>query len=334
MTTGLERLRDKGPLTKVRVVGEVTQADGAEVSLEAGTEVGLVAGTEVDLATGAKVALVDAAGADLKTVDEKLRVSSMPYTYDITEGNVVNHEALCIKANVAGAGTSWTDMWGVAPATTTAPIINAAIAMELVSSSAQDAVGGTGLYEIEVHYLDTSGVEQSTTIQLAGATPVAMPENVLHVNTIHGITQGSGATAPYAAAGNIDIQTSGGGTVYARIRTGGTTTSRFVFRVPSNRTGFMTDFAIFVQALSNNSSARCRLVANQDPESGDILPQGMWITYYETGGGSGGVVSAHTPAIPQKFNAGAVIKCQAQRYTGSGNADCVITACGWLENGS
>ncbi|MDX1352826.1 MAG: hypothetical protein R3254_07430 [Thiomicrorhabdus sp.] len=44
--------------------------------------------------------------------------------------------------------------------------------VSFVSTSAQDAVGGTGASEIEVHYLDANLLDQSVTITLTGQTPV------------------------------------------------------------------------------------------------------------------------------------------------------------------
>ena len=72
----------------------------------------------------------------IKQVDNKQRVSSMPYTFDIVEGNVPNHFPLEILGNNDDVDNTRVDLWEIGG---TYIFPDVAMQMEVVSSSAADA---------------------------------------------------------------------------------------------------------------------------------------------------------------------------------------------------
>lgn len=266
----------------------------------------------------------------IKHIQNKPRFSSMPYSFDISEGNVTDHIPLHVEGEVLGVSTTYGDMWGASPGTLVCPVLSAAVAMEAIGG-AQDNPAGTGVSKIDIHYLDTNGDAQDHELTLNGAAAVALPENVLHINDVHITEGGAGSGDPVVASANIDIRGTGGGTVYARIPSGTVRAPRFVFRVPRAYTGYWVDLVPSVIALANNSDAQLRVVANMNLNDLSVLPVGVWIPLLTISGGAAGSTFGHSQSFPFKFPAGVIIKGQAKRGSGSGLANGHLTGSGWIE---
>lgn len=105
--------------------------------------------------------------------------------------------------------TNGEDIWqGVA---STIPIPNQTTGdlMTIVSTSASDGVGGTGVRAVMVHYLDVNWAEATTTVTMNGTTPVNIPAiYIMHVQDIHGTVVGSNGSA----VGTIRIYRTGDAT--------------------------------------------------------------------------------------------------------------------------
>lgn len=264
------------------------------------------------------------------TTDELRRINRS-YTQAISEGDISGHYPLRLSASLAAVGTSWTDFWGGAPTIAECPVLDTAISMEIVSTSIEDVSIGTGIYKVRLSYLDSLGALKSAVLSLTGTVPVALPEDVLHINKLYIVEAGSGATAPYATAGTITIQATGGGTVYASLPAGTTSEVRMVVRVPAGNTIYISSIVGFGIALANNSDMQVRLVANIDEYDGSTLPLGTWITLWQSGAASGGGQLDVNFAMPYKLPAGTVIKLQARRLSGSGLANASAGIYGWRE---
>lgn len=130
------------------------------------------------------------------------------------------------------------------PATPSIPIIApAGVQLSFVSTSVNDAAGGTGIRSIHVHYLDANLINRDEQIVLNGTTPVlSVATNIRHVTCMHIETFGSGK----AAAGNISA--SNGGITYSYIPTGEVRCTSSIRRVPAGYT-FMVE-SIFGSAIS------------------------------------------------------------------------------------
>ncbi len=142
------------------------------------------------------------------------------------------------------AETIWTPSGTYAQLTT-------AVAMEAVSSSANDAAAGTGARTIEVDLVDGNYVQTTVTVTMNGVTPVAITGTFLAVNGARVITAGSGLTN----AGDIDIRVVTGSVVKSRISSaaGSTGISQdFVYTVPANTIALLKPVTLTAQAATGS----------------------------------------------------------------------------------
>jgi len=136
---------------------------------------------------------------------------------------------------------------------------SAGIQMEAVSTSADDVDGGTGVQELELHYLDASGDLQSEIITMNGTTPVqTTATDVRFVQCFHAWAAGSGG----AAAGNISLQNVGGGTVYKYIAAGLTRCLSTARMVPRGKTAYITSVGASSSSGTGNKRAITRIMTN------------------------------------------------------------------------
>jgi len=177
----------------------------------------------------------------VKFISNKMRVSSMPYLYDIAEGNVAGHTPFAKLGYNADVGATEEDIitqGGVYPW-----IPAGGVALEVVSTQAQDTLAGTGVQKVRVTYLDTDYAEKSEIIDMAGATPVPLVDtSVLRVNSIRATQVGTGLMS----AGDITCRLVGGAaTVYRQIPTGFTRGRGLTYTVPLGKTLFITSLSVF-----------------------------------------------------------------------------------------
>lgn len=86
--------------------------------------------------------------------------------------------------------------------------------VEIVSTSAQDGQGGTGIRSLHIHYLDNNLEEHTETKVLNGLSPVIMDNpNIRFIQCAHMDTYGS----TKAAVGTIRFRQVGTGTIYNEI---------------------------------------------------------------------------------------------------------------------
>lgn len=140
------------------------------------------------------------------------------------------------------------------------PRPSSAIAMEVVSSDAADAAAGIGVRTVEIHGLDANFDEKKETVNLNGTSAVALAGTWIRINNIHAETVGSGGVA----AGIIDVQASGGGTVYDRIAAGGNSSLQCHFTVPNEKTGFILGWNVSAITGAGTTKARLLLQATAD----------------------------------------------------------------------
>ncbi|MHA1806191.1 MAG: hypothetical protein ACTSX2_01290 [Candidatus Thorarchaeota archaeon] len=111
--------------------------------------------------------------------------------------------------------------------------------MSLVSTSGLDAVAGGGVEQVKINYLDGSGVEQTETVVMTGATPVdTIATDISFVNNMHSI---SGANT--VAIGDITIYKFGAAaTVYNVIYRGGNMTLTCKYKVPAAKKLYISNW--------------------------------------------------------------------------------------------
>lgn len=187
------------------------------------------------------VYLRDDAGAayGVKHVNNKIRTSSMSYLYDIAEGNVAGHTPFAKLGYNDDVGATEEDIWTSGGLY---PFMAAASALEVVSSSSNDTVAGTGVQKVRVSYLDADYSAQSQILDMNGATPVALTDTtVLRVNSMRATQVGAGGVA----AGLITCRLVGGAaTVYRSIVAGFTRGRGAVYTVPLGKALYITSIVV------------------------------------------------------------------------------------------
>lgn len=158
--------------------------------------------------------------------------------------------------------------------------------MSIVSTSAQDGVGGTGVRTISVHYLDAGLIERTETVTLNGTTPVlTAATDIRWVGEIHLLNFGSGK----AFAG--DIAVTNAGTRYKFISAGGRTTRSSAYRVPAGKR--LIVHTLFAGSTSGSSAARVTVDVVASFLGGDsFADSGLLITQGSIGLQDGTVVLA------------------------------------------
>lgn len=117
------------------------------------------------------------------------------------------------------------------------PWMTGATSLEAVSTSVDDAPGGTGASGIALGVLDTAYAETTLSITLNGTTAVPITGSWFRINSLLTNAKGSGAPAFRAFnVGDIIIRDAGGGTVRAIMQAGKGFMRTSVFTVPAGFT--------------------------------------------------------------------------------------------------
>lgn len=204
----------------------------------------------------------------VRNVDNKPRVSAMPYTYDIAEGNVADHTPFRALGSNASVGATEEDLWekgGVYafPA-------DGGVQLEVISTGANAAdddgsPAGTGIRTVEIHYLDTAWAEQTETLTMNGVGAVTTTAtDILRVNDFHAATVGSGGSC--AGATGIDLQVAGAGAIHSHIANGKNTSLQAIWTVPAGKTVYLTDWHF--GAASTTASRWARFVLQATAQDG------------------------------------------------------------------
>jgi hypothetical protein len=173
-----------------------------------------------------KVVDYDGIPIGLKHVNNKIRVSSMPYVYDIAEGNVPNHFSHSTFGRAFNVNQTEVELWEVGGAY---KFPGTPMRMQVVSSSSNDSPSGSGVRQVDIHYLDNNYAQQTELIALNGTTPAnTIATNILRINNFHVIDAGSSK----CSAGNIDIKNLAGTETYSRISASRNASLQAIWTVP------------------------------------------------------------------------------------------------------
>lgn len=147
-------------------------------------------------------------------------------------------------------------------------IMTATEALEIVSSSANDAAAGTGARTVKITYIDALGAETSTTVTMNGTTPVSLGAiRMLAVQYMEVVTNGSGLTA----AGNITLRTVTVGTQWEMILAAYNRSMSAQYMVP---VGF-TAYLVYASMSARNQAMDVELLAT-------MLEDGMAVAAFGT----------------------------------------------------
>jgi hypothetical protein len=169
----------------------------------------------------------------VKQIDGKPRTSSMPYSYDIAEGNVSGHEAIRIFGHNDNIGTAWEVLshnGGVQH------YVSSAEVLQFSSSDIEDDVGGDGAITVYIEGLDASYVIQSETVTMDGITNSPTSKAYLRVHFIRVLT--AGATG--WNEGIISVKDNGASNTIMTIPIQDNESHCAIYTVPSGKTLFVT----------------------------------------------------------------------------------------------
>lgn len=293
-----------------------------KVLLEDISTVGIEATSSITIASG--INLLDENGTPygVKHVNNKPRISSTPYYVDIAEGNVSGHTPWKKTGFNDDVDIGSENLWTVGGLYV---YPTSAMQMEVVSSSGDDASGGTGIKTVELTYLTSDFTEGSEIITLNGTSTVTtVATNIYRVNNFRAKTVGTGGKA----AGNIDVRHRSGSPIYSRISTNMTRARNSAYTVPKDKKLYVTNITFSVGGILKNEAYTVRFTtqAKYDNVSGENLD--FFMPYSE-------VLLEDMPftkeiSIPTGIPAGVDINVLATAYTA--NCMCISILRGWLED--
>lgn len=131
------------------------------------------------------------------------------------------------------------DLWSIGTTYEFPP--DAGIQMSIVSSSANDANGGTGSRQVSIYYLDASGKEQTESVTMNGTTPVlTAATNIRRVNDFYVTSVGSSGSSQ----GDIVLQNTGGTVTYSKISATTSRARQCIWTVPAGKRAIITEVSI------------------------------------------------------------------------------------------
>ena len=129
------------------------------------------------------------------------------------------------------------------------------------SSTADNGITTTGVLTVDIHYVDTTGVELEVSVTLNGSTPVNTGiTDCMFVNAHHATSIGSGLVA----AGNIDCTQGTGGTVVSRILAAGNWSLSAMKMVPAGKRLCLTGWHCSSGVSAGGKLATLRLRTSSD----------------------------------------------------------------------
>ena len=208
---------------------------------------------------GPYIVLIDpTTGLPNKVIDRKIRVSSTPYLFSISEGEVPNHSSWKRLGHNPLVINVEEDIWPIGGKYVfpTTPM-----QMEIVSSSGLDHATGSGIRTVRVGYLDGDYVSHTETIQLSGSTVVpTVATNIYRVNNIRAVTVGSLGKS----GGQIDVRHLSDTPIYRSMEASHTRGHSLIYTVPSGSTVYITGINMSTSATAAGHYAVFTLRANWD----------------------------------------------------------------------
>jgi hypothetical protein len=261
----------------------------------------------------------------VRHVDNKPRVSAMPYLYDIAELNVSGHYEFEQLGYNGDIDITEEDVW---PTGGTYVFPASAAGLEVLSTSVEDdpdkggAVPGTGIHAITIHYLDGTGAKKSEDVTLNGTAVVATSNtDYYRVLSVRAKTVGTGGYA----AGVISVRHLADTPVYATIEQGQTRSRLGIWTVPLGKTLFITSISIGA-SLAAQSGATFTLRATYDHLA--AATRTFFIAHAEVVCGNNGLYRPFE--LPMRFPAGTDIKVSAR--TIANNTAVSVGLRGWYED--
>lgn len=198
------------------------------------------------------------------------------------------------------------------------------VTIDLVSSSADDTFGGSGVNSVEIHYLDIDLAEQSLVVNMAGLTPVvAVLTGVRFINCMHLEVPGT-----YGQGAVGEIKAYAGAQTYSVIAPGDTRCASSARMVPAGKRIMVAGLAASsISASGSGAQALIQVVATE-LDTHQYPDQGLFFPFGSLGAQDGS--EAFNLPVPIPFREGTVIAM----YLKTVDKPATITAdwFGWQED--
>jgi len=208
-------------------------------------------------------------------IERSLRVSAIPYLYDIAKDHIPDHASWSMMGYNAALTTTQETLW---PNSSEYAFPTAKGQLEVVSSdNTQDKANGTGALTVEVNYLRDDYSEGSVTLTMNGTAAVATGAShadIWRVNSFHVKTTGTNL----APVGNLTLRGASGGATYGYIPAGKTRARTAVYTVPLGKTLYITSFGASAVGIKY---VLFTLHANCDPDTLALLQRGLFFPLAE-----------------------------------------------------
>lgn len=242
------------------------------------------------------------------------RTNSLPYGYDIAEGNIPDHVAFVWLGVYSALGTTDIDIW---EGGSVYPWMTSAQTVSIVSTQANDSAAGSGVRTIYINYLDSAGITGRETITMNGTAAVTSSNTMYRINTIVAASTGG----VFKATGTITVSVNS--TAIATIVAGNTKSRMAVYQVPTGKTLYIT--SVSLGAHSATKGVRFILRTTYDDDN-NVL-RNFFLPHFELVMTNGGM-DRHLQ-IPERFPAGTRLKMSAIADLAGAYVSCSIR--GWLE---
>ena len=155
-----------------------------------------------------------------------------------------------------------------------------AMQMEIISTNANDASGGTGVGNVTIGYLNATGVANTVDVAMNGTTEVLTSvSDIFRVQNFRAKTVG----ALGVAAGNISLRHTSNTPVYSMIAIGMTRARNSAWTVPAGKTLYITSITASATCGTSGRPAIVTLMATYDDKSALVLPAGFFMPHFEIG---------------------------------------------------
>ena len=171
----------------------------------------------------------------VKNIDNKLRTSSMPYTYDIAEGNVPNHYPVRRFGHNEDVGLPWETVYELSDLYT---YLTAAEQWKIRSSSLSDNATSTGARTLYLEGVDGAYNRVSETISMNGTAYVTTANSYLRMFESFVVDVG----AIGANAGNIEYWNNAEAHQLDEMPLGEGQLHTAIFTVPADTKFYATDY--------------------------------------------------------------------------------------------
>lgn len=161
------------------------------------------------------------------------------FQLEVSKGKIEKHSRFNgygERQNIAVV-TNGEDVWQDSASSIPIPNQTTGESLSIVSSSANDISGGTGVRTLHIHYLDVNWTKQEEEITMNGLTPVNLSiVNVKYIQEMHSTTIGSNGVA----VGDVIVYKTGSPTViYKIIKAGGNYSLSSDRMIPANHSYYL-----------------------------------------------------------------------------------------------